>query len=478
MAKLVHLHRLRKSVPLLISAATVWVIACASDSDKGAPIPNLEAGAFDGEGPGNPDGAISADGNAGDADAAPPPPSAGGTGAFGIVTVNGKQKLYLPLITLGAEGKAQIAVVDVGAPATGGDAGTPALLKTIDLDDSDNATASGGDANVVLAVSTTNRKIRFIDPKTDTLLKTIELPSSYGVSDFSGGGGFVTGVAVDSPHQRAIISVYDGFQIVDLSTMTLGAHIQAPPSENFGFDSVRGYVIAPFYDCDLAQDANAVALTFCDQYKNSDDAGSVLASGLNVIDLADNAVYTYVDPTADSLVEPLGGELDSASVDPTTGIVVVPAEGAASSNILDLSKALFDKGAKTFTAPVQNLTSLSYEGVSVEPTSHFAFWESEGTDEFAVADLTKIASGGPVIQAVMPLLPGDNTWQNMGDPHGIAVASGVLDGKPYGFLVNYDRTFVARIDLTGLLSAGSPGTELDGESTRPFVTYLDAKTSP
>ena len=72
------------------------------------------------------------------------PLSPGGSGAFGIVTVGGKQKMYLPqpyVYTVG--GDATIAVVDVGV-AGNGVAGAPALLNPIALGTVDGITATGG----------------------------------------------------------------------------------------------------------------------------------------------------------------------------------------------------------------------------------------------------------------------------------------------------------------------------------------------
>lgn len=467
--------RLLAPLVVAIGAAAFLPAACTSSTSDPLGL-NNEAGALDvsagdateGDGGVSPDGAADPD-----ADAALPPPAAGGTGAFGIVTVGGKQKLYLPLDTIPAT-NAVVSVVDVGL-AGNGTAGAPALIKQIDLGDTDVATASGGDADMVIAVSTINRKIRFIDPKTDTLVKTIELPADFGQSGFSGGGGYVTGVAVDSTHHRAILSVYDGFQIVDLTTMTLGAHIQAPPSENFGFDSVRSRIIAPFYDCGSSTAADGGSLSFCDSYTaDGGGAGGTINSSVNVIDLADNnAIYTYINPSATDPTAPLGTELDSASVDPSTGMTVVPSEGENSQNILDLSKAVFDKATKTFTAPVTMIPALGYTGVSVEPTSHGAFFEEEGSADIAVANLTAL---GKVVTATMPDLPGGGGWANMGDPHGIAVAAGLLDGKPQGFLVSSDRRWVARVSLETLLgsvSAADGGSPPDG-GTAPGVTYLDA----
>jgi hypothetical protein len=58
----------------------------------------------------------------------------GSTGAFGIVTVDGKQKMYLPLIdqTGGPQGVARLAVVDVGLKGNG-TAGAPAQIGIVSL---------------------------------------------------------------------------------------------------------------------------------------------------------------------------------------------------------------------------------------------------------------------------------------------------------------------------------------------------------
>src|SRR5690242_1169841 len=76
------------------------------------------------------------------------PIAAGGTGAFGIITVDGKQKMYLPVAVPNRDGHGIIAVVDVGVPGNG-IAGAPALITEIDLGESFMmATTTGGDSNV------------------------------------------------------------------------------------------------------------------------------------------------------------------------------------------------------------------------------------------------------------------------------------------------------------------------------------------
>jgi hypothetical protein len=478
-----------RSAPLVafafLTAATVegCFSSSSSPTDAGPDATSL----FDAQpdGPGSPTDAMST------ADqAAPPPPSAGGTGAFGIVTVGGKQKMYLPEQGVLSNGNASIAVVDVGAVGNGFN-GAPAQITNIDLGSTNNATATGGDSTTVIAVSTQYNSIYFIDPVTDTLTKTIQLDDTYGTSGFSGGGGFVTGVAVDSANHRAILSVWNGFAIVDLTSKTITKLIQAPPSENFGFDSVHQWIIAPFYDCTSASLPNPdggdpLAPSACTTPTLPE--GGVMTEGLSVIDLSDSSVYTYeasgMEPDGGFAVSydptvPLGSEPDSAAVDPTTGVVVVPSEGDGWQNIIDLSKATFDKASLTVTAPQNIIPNLDFEGVAVEPNRHLAFWESEGSTGVAVADLNQANMGGvAAVQGTMPTVPGGGGFSNLGDPHGIAVTTALATSGPVGFLVDSGMQWVARIDLAKMLAAG--GTDgsatLDDLQMAPFVTFLDALT--
>jgi hypothetical protein len=80
----------------------------------------------------------------------------------------------------------------------------------------------------------------------------------------------------------------------------------------------------------------------------------------------------------------------------------------------------------------------------------------------------------------MPALPDGSYWSNIGDPHGVAVTTGIADGRSVGFLVNSERQWVARIDLAAFLALGA---EADASSSTYLtdlssaVTFLDGRTS-
>jgi hypothetical protein len=489
--------------PLVALIPAIAAGACTSSTDNqpDGGLPSAEAGT-------TPDASPTAEAEA----AAPPPPAAGGTGAFGIVTINGKQKMYLPEQSADPDHPDNnfpyIAVIDVGAAGNGA-AGAPALITRIDLTGADagddpgsewTASATGGDSNMVIAVSKDNPRIWFIDPNTDTLIKKVDLDTSvYGTSYFSGGGGYVTGVAIDSPNHRAILSVWNGFALVDLTTQTITTVIEAPPSENFGYDSAHQRIIAPFYRCTestLAVDGASVTPSTCTKPVAAD--GTNITEGLSIIDLADNNnVYTYLNLTVDGGASesagatpyvPVGSEPDSAAADPSTGLVVVASEGDGYQSLIDLSMATFDKNKLIVTAPQKVVPDFDMDGVAVEYTSHYGFWEQEGEDDVGVANLMDLNAGSTAwVHGHMPTLPIDDAgnggggFGNFGDPHGIAVTTGVTTQGPVGFVVNSLGDWVARIDLTKMLAAGmddagDASTELDSTAMAPFVTYLSAET--
>ena len=398
-----------------------------------------------------------------------PQPQLNGSGAFGLVSVGGKQKLYVPLASPSTNGHAQIAVVDLSV-AGNGTAGAKALLGTIDLGASTAATTLAGGANLVVAASTDAATLWFIDPRTDALVGTTTLPAGIPQSTFSGGGGYVTGVVVDEAKNQAILGVGDGFLFLDLSTRAFGAHVQAPPAENFGFDSVARRIVAPFYDCPPAAGLCSTYLT---------PSGGVQSDGLTVIDLLDDTVYQYrlgaSPPSGPTSEEPVGGEPDSAAVDTSSGVAVVPSESDGSLNIVDLAHASFDRTGRTFTAPQHVIASSGYEGVAVEASGHFAFFENHYSPGLAIVDLAaaNAGDGSGFLNATLPDLPDGTLWSNAGDPHGILAALSDR-GRPVGLLVNLETTWVARVDLATMAAAAhaTPGVLTQAELA-PAVTYLD-----
>jgi hypothetical protein len=346
----------------------------------------------------------------------------------------------------------------------------------------------------------------FIDPTTNQITDIVQLDPSLSGASFSGGGGIVNGIAIDEANHRAILSVWNGVLFLDLGSHKVTGSVLAAGAENLGYDSSLEYVLAPYYDCGETESSGGVdgggsTPPPCKNYVTLGDAGVIISDGLNLINIKTYQVYTFENPDggADS---PVGSEPDSAAVDTTTGLAMVSSEGSGFYSFLDLSKAVFTTigDAGFFTAPLIEKAPYSTnhpleadDGVAIEPSSHLAFCEQEFDDHISVVDLTKLASGsvmgdaGPdelgfgstaFADGHLPGLPDGTRWANLGDPHGIAVTTGIQTGNPVGFVVTDqgpNEIWVARIDLNKMLLLGiDAGVTMSGSQLAPAVTLLDA----
>ena len=366
-------------------------------------------------------------------------------------------------------------------------------------------TTTAGDATVIVAAGTMTYTVWFIDPTTNKVTGTIQLDPSLNQASFSGGSGLVNGIAIDEANHRAILSVWNGLLFVDLGSHKVTGSVLAAGAENFGYDSSREYVLAPYYDCGDTgttgdEDGGGATPPPCASYVTVGDAGGIpITDGLNLINLNTNAVYTFESPDAGTPSQPLGSSPDSAAVNPSTGLAIVPSEFSNFYTFIDLSKAVFSRNgdAGVFTAPMTSLLPrASDDGVAVDPASHLAFTELEFESHVSVIDLTKVSTsvlgvspdGGDLgvgpdgfADGMLPNLPDGNEWQNLGNPHGIAVTTGIQTGDPVGFVV-WDLTnrglpdvWVARVDLNLMLTLGTKmATTLSSDMLAPALTYLDA----
>ena len=94
--------------------------------------------------------------------------------------------------------------------------------------------------------------------------------------------------------------------------------------------------------------------------------------------------------------------------------------------------------------------------------------------------LQKAKERGCKIVFINPLPETGGLWQNLGDPHGIAVTTGIQTGAPVGFVVSDQSQYsqgvwVARIDLSQMLQIESGVMmSLTSDQMAPAVTILDA----
>lgn len=308
-------------------------------------------------------------------------------------------------------------------------------------------------------------------------------------ADFSGGSCLNCGVLTDPGDSRFIVSSGDGYRVLNYSdnatsgTATVSKSylsdatatpVRSMATENFAFDPTNNRIISPEYE----------GIAGTNQY-------------LWIADLAADKLYRWtkrmVDVSADasagltglSAAFPSGLEADAAAIDAGTGVLVLADEGQNGLLTVNLTGATFDDTALTFDASytvVEQTSMVSrLPGIGVEPSGHILFMEEElGGSGVGVTQLpTSAASGALSItsynSATMPdpsaTCPGVTSWANAGDPHGLALFTGVVDSKPKGLLINSSKDCAAIVDLEGLLGA------LKGTGTNTVDSSVDLLTS-
>ena len=322
-------------------------------------------------------------------------------------------------------GTTGIAVVNVEGSSV-----TPTIIPTPSVV---NSCASNSQTGVTVCLANTNEVYIVEGTK---LVHTLTSGGS-GSSGFSGGSCTNCGVAMDSLHDRALISMSidgeAGFQFLNLATLTFESPFKAASgevSEDPLIDPTRELILSP----------------------------------------AENNVYELInvtDPGTPSLFEngPISasGEFDSAAEDCSTGIALASVEGSDPSQlfITDLTQATFTPGtpAGTWTAPSQvktleeSVLSAGSTGLAVAQGTHTGVT----TGEFGGDSLTALAlpetsgSGTPELRDYVSCEIGHGWVQGL-DPHVVTAYKSPSDGDAIALLGNEEANSLAIVDLTKLLN--------------------------
>jgi hypothetical protein len=280
-----------------------------------------------------------------------------------------------------------------------------------------------------------------------TLTSTL---SSSATADehFSGGECENCGVVVDSSTNRALITIGlssggpGGFQFLDLGgTPAFETPIPAgtTTSENVSIDPVRHYVLSP-NEASLYQLVN-ISATPATLFNNQLDEGV----------------------------------LDSAAEDCTTGIALATDEDTGDLFIADLTQAVFTPGTGgapgTWTDPgsqFQNFPefddfSAGTDGIAVAPGTHLGVVTGEfgGNQEGVIQLPSTSGTGTPAVvdyaAFTVPAPPTEDIWSEGLDPHTVTAYVSPNSHKAYAVLENEDFSYVAIIDIQGMLSAPRTG---------------------
>ena len=166
------------------------------------------------------------------------------------------------------------------------------------------------------------------------------------------------------------------------------------------------------------------------------------------------------------------GELDSAGEDCTTGIALATDEFTGNLFIADLTQATFTPGTPgTWTDAASQLVNFpEFDafaagtcGIAVAPGKHLGIVTGEfGGDLEGVIELPSTSgSGTPAfpdyVAFTMPSPPSEGGWVQGDDPHTVTAYVSPNSGKAFGVLENGGFSYVAVVDLQGLLSAPRTG---------------------
>jgi hypothetical protein len=283
------------------------------------------------------------------------------------------------------------------------------------------------------------------------------------------------GVVVDSTTNRALITIGlmtggpGGYQFLDLGgTPSFEPVIPAGvgTSEDVSIDPVRQLILSPN-----------------ESFENDD------VSDYQIVN-----VSTSTPALFNNTLSELGPQSwDSAGEDCTTGIALATDEGTGNLFIADLTQAVFTPGTPgKWTAPSQlqnfpeftpgNETtgglSAGTNGAAVAPGTHLGIVTGEfgGNLEGVVQLPSTSGTGTPAfidyVAFTVPSPPTEEGWSQGFDPHTVTAYVSPNSKKAYAVLENSDFSFVAIVDLQGLLKAPRTGHVVNDPLPAGLVTFV------
>lgn len=285
---------------------------------------------------------------------------------------------------------------------------------------------------------------------------------SNSFASFSGGDCENCGVAINPTSNTAVIGMGlsglsgSGVQVLNLTSNTFNTAfpMSSYVSEDISVDSGRNLILSP----------------------GEGGGYDLLKIGTS------NALSEYTNN--------VGGELDSAAEDCTTGIALAAYEFSDEIYITDLTQASFTAGSPgSWTAPGQfiNLGDSGYSagtcGLSSAPgTNHLAVVTGEfGGQAYAALKLPSTSgSGTPTLAdyayvGIMPALPTGGTFSAGYDPHTITAYTSPNTGKSYAVLVDWSSgqpDYLAVVDLACVLTQPRSGTHIVSGTASACTKYI------
>jgi hypothetical protein len=370
---------------------------------------------------------------------------------------------YLPQGRWGS-GSAAVNVVPIETSSGIGTGGSPV---SVAVGSAPNSCSSNSTTGETVCVGS-NTDVFLIN---GTTLTSTMNSGATGTQSFSGGICMNCGVVVDSTANKALITIgldavgNGGYQFLDLGgTPTFESPIAAGlgTSEDVSIDPVRHLLLSP------------------NEY--FENAGQSTYQIVNITTTTSPALFNNTLPA-------IGPQaFDSAAEDCTTGIALATDEGTGNLFIADLTQASFTSGTPgTWTDTASQLQNFpefdnfaaGTNGIAVAPGSHLGVVTGEfgGNLEGVIQLPATSGSGTPAVldwvSFIVPNLPsGEVPWSQGFDPHTVTAYVSPNTKKAYGVLENGDFSFVAIVDLQGLLSAARTGHVVNEPLPAGLVTFV------
>jgi len=386
----------------------------------------------------------------------PPPPNAClPSSSLGVLVQGKNATVYAPQGAWGA-GTAAVKVVPIETKNGVGTGGAPTTVTTGSVPNSCSSNSTTG-----TTVCTGNdNKVFLINGST---LSATVTSGATGTQSFSGGDCTNCGVVVDSTTNKALIAIGlatggpGGYQFLDLAGNTFETPIPAGAntSEDISIDPTRHLVLSP----------------------NEDNNYQIVNVSSATAALFNNAGIATGDANA-----------DSAGEDCTTGIALATLEFTPDLYIADLTQAVFtpgtpgtwtDTASQVQTFPEFSGLSAGTNGIAVAPGSHLGVVTGEfgGNEEGVIQLPSTSGTGTPAVvdwvSFILPNLASGAPWEEGKDPHTVtAYVSNNTGKKAFGVLENETFTFLAVVDLQGLLNAPRTGHVVNTPLPAGLVTFI------
>jgi hypothetical protein len=372
--------------------------------------------------------------------------------SLGVLVQSTNATVYAPQGAWGS-GSAAVKVVPIETVSGIGTGGAPVSVTTGSVPNSCSSNSQTGETVCV----GNNTDVFLI---TGTTLSSTVHSGADATQSFSGGSCMNCGVVVDSTINKALISLGlsaggpGGYQLLDLGgTPAFEAPIPAGTrtSEDVSIDPVRHLVLSP-------------------------NEGSLY----QIVNITSATAALFNNQRED-------GRYDSAAEDCTTGIALSTIEGTGKLFIADLKQAVFTPGTPgTWTdtgSQVQDFPEFAgfaagTNGIAVAPGTHLGIVTGEfgGNLEGVIQLPATSGTGTPAVvdwvAFTVPNLPNTSSWSQGFDPHTVTAYVSPNSKKAFGVLENGDFSFVAIVDLHGLLSAPRTGHVVNEPLPAGLVTFV------